>query len=58
MRMLADATRVLGRGKKSGTGIVQHEKGIDLPIQLIAGKEVAHGKPVPDHMRGPWLIDT
>ena len=58
MRMLADSPRVVGRRKMLRPGVIQHKKRVDIAIQIVARKEVAHREAVADHMRRSGMIDT
>src|ERR1700704_376453 len=58
MRVFSHAARIVGWREVLRPGIVQHKKGADLTVELIAGKEISHRKSVTDHVRGAWLIDS
>ncbi len=58
MGVLSHTAGMIGRREVLRSGIVEHQKRADLTINLIAGKEIPHGKSIADHMGRAWLIDA
>src|SRR5262245_30101243 len=58
MRMLADAPRMIRRRKELWARIIEHQKRIDLSIQIVAREKVPNGESVTNHMGRSGLIDT
>src|SRR5262245_45050520 len=56
MRMRTDSARMVGGWKVPRARVVQHEKRIDGPIEIVARKQVTHWETVTDHMRRSGMI--
>ena len=56
MRVFSHPTGMIRRLEVLRPRIIQHEKRADLAVEIVAGKEIPHGKPVAYHVSRARLI--